>query len=339
MPARFEPDTLPRIDATPPAATCSPGPAAAPAPARPDPALRCLAVVVNHDTGDHVVRCVQSLLAEGVDRVVVVDNASQAEETARLRRFAARWPARLGLVENPDNRGFAAACNQGARQADAETLFFLNPDAVLLPGALSALQAALAADPRVGMVGGLLCNPDGSEQPGGRRVFPTPRRGFVRAFGLARFARRWPRLFSDFLLHEQPLPAGPQAVEAISGACMLMRREALWEVGGWDEDYFLHAEDLDLCMRLAQHRWAVHFVPEARIVHAKGVSSRARPYFVAWHKHLGMLIFYRKHFRRRYAEPLWWGVCAAVAARLLGVWAAIAGRSLMHRLAGGRRPG
>lgn len=333
MQARLETESLPSTGARPLAPPAPRGEAVQPA--APPLAMRCLAVVVNHDTGDHVVRCVQSLLAEGVDRVVVVDNASQPEEVARLRRFAARWPARLGLIENADNRGFAAACNQGARQAGSDTVFFLNPDAVLLPGALSTLQEALAADSRIGMVGGLLCNPDGSEQPGGRRVFPTPRRGFVRAFGLARFARRWPRLFSDFLLHEQPLPPGPQAVEAISGACMLMRREALDGVGGWDEDYFLHAEDLDLCMRLADRRWAVHFVPEARIVHAKGVSSRARPYFVAWHKHLGMLIFYRKHFRQRYAEPLWWGVCAAVSLRLLAVWAGLAWRGIARRRQGG----
>jgi hypothetical protein len=83
---------------------------------------------------------------------------------------------------------------------------FLNPDCHFQPGTVANLLAELQADERVGMVGGLLVNPDGSEQAGGRRAVPTPWRSFVRAFGLHRLAGRWPRLFFDFHLHRQPLP-------------------------------------------------------------------------------------------------------------------------------------
>jgi GT2 family glycosyltransferase len=90
------------------------------------------------------------------------------------------------------------------------------------------------------------------------------------------------------------LPAAPIDVEAISGACMLVKREALDDAGAWDEGYFLHCEDLDWCRQFAEHGWRVVFVPDALVYHEKGVSSRARPLFVEWHKHRGMLRFYRK---------------------------------------------
>jgi GT2 family glycosyltransferase len=117
---------------------------------------------------------------------------------------------------------------------------------------------------------------------------------------LSRLADRWPKLFFDFHLHEQPLPDRPIEVEAISGACMLVRREAVADVGGWDENYFLHCEDLDWCMRFRQKGWKIVFVPSARVTHAQGACSRKRPVFVEWHKHRGMMRFYRKHFRHQY---------------------------------------
>ncbi|HQQ35608.1 MAG TPA: glycosyltransferase, partial [Rugosibacter sp.] len=154
---------------------------------------------------------------------------------------------------------------------------------------------------------------DGTEQGGGRRAVPTPWRSFVRAFGLHRFAHRWPKLFYDFHLHKQALPERPIEVEAISGACMLVKRAAVEEVGLWDEGYFLHCEDLDWCMLFRQKGWQILFVPDARIVHALGACSRSRRVFVEWHKHKGMVRFYRKFFRHQYPGALMWLVT-------LGVW-------------------
>jgi GT2 family glycosyltransferase len=165
------------------------------------------------------------------------------------------------------------------------------------------------------MVGGLLLNPDGSEQAGGRRLTPTPDRTLVRSLGLQRLAKRWPRLLVDFNLHHQPLPAEPVPVEAISGACMLVKPEALAQVGLWDEHYFLHCEDLDWCMRFARAGWVILFVPSAPFIHAQGTCSKSRPLFVEWHKHKGMSRFYRKFFRRDYPLPLLWLVLAAIWAR------------------------
>jgi len=255
----------------------------------------CDVIVVNYNAGKLIGDCVASALKEGALRVIVVDNGSSDGSLAHLKAYEA--DARVSIIRNNHNSGFAAACNTGAGVCGAGTLLFLNPDCVLMPGALGHMMAVLHSDPATGMVGGFLCNPDGSEQPGGRRVFPTPRRAFVRAFGLSRLDWLFPSLCSDFLLHREPLPDEPVAVEAISGACMLVKREALVDVGLWDEGYFLHCEDLDWCMRFRLKQWRVVFVPQARVMHWRGACSRSRPFFVEWHKHRGMVRFYETYFR------------------------------------------
>jgi len=268
-------------------------------------------VIVNYNAGQLLTESVQSALTEGARHVFLVDNDSHDESLAYLETSVS--DERVRIIRNGNNLGFAAACNIGARASAAGTLLFLNPDSVLAPGALRRMIEVLESNPSIGMVGGLLCNPDGSEQPGGRRVFPTPRRAFMRAFGLSHLGKWFPSLFSDFLLHKEPLPNAPTPVEAISGACMLVRREALEDVGLWDDCYFLHCEDLDWCMRFRLNNWLVMFVPDARVIHVSGACSRSRPFFVEWHKHHGMLRFYSKFFRKRYPGPLWWLV-------VLGVW-------------------
>jgi GT2 family glycosyltransferase len=265
-------------------------------------------VIVNHNAGALLRQCVDSLLnCPLAKEIIVVDNASTDASLAAISALPG-----VRIIRNAENLGFSTACNVGYRAASASTLLFLNPDCTFKPGALTELFASLNADKQVGMVGGLLTNLDGSEQEGGRRAVPTPWRSFVRAFGLVRFADRWPRLFFDFHLHRQPLPEEAIEVEAISGACMMVKREAMQSVGEWDEGYFLHCEDLDWCMRFRQGGWKIMFVPTAKIVHALGVSGRGRPIFVEWHKHRGMMRFYRKFFRHRYPGLLMLLVGAAV---------------------------
>jgi len=293
-------------------------------------------VVVNHNAGDLLGDCLAAALAQA-RQVVLVDNASEPEPLARvLERFAGQ--ERLVVVLSALNTGFAAACNQGAALAGEAAILFLNPDCILAAGSLAALCRALDSGATVGMVGGLLTDESGLEQGGARRAVPTPWRSFVRGFGLSRLARRWPRLFSDFYLHREPLPAAAIDVEAVSGACTMVKREAFADVGSWDEGFFLHCEDLDLCMRFRGRGWRVLFVPDAPAVHHLGMCGRSRPLFVEWHKHRGMVRFYRKHFRHQY--PL--GLMGLV---VVGVWLRFAAIVCRHALAtargiltGSRRP-
>lgn len=273
--------------------------------------------MVNYNSGDFLKDCVQCALSQA-DEVLVVDNAS-ADDSVEQATACFVNERRLKIIRSAQNKGFATGCNIGIKQSQGNRILFLNPDCRLEQGAVAEMLKALEASNTVGMVGGLLINSDGSEQAGGRRAVPTPWRSFVRAFGLNRFSSRWPKLFSDYLLHNNPLPSTPEEVDAISGACMLVKREAIDDIGLWDEAYFLHCEDLDWCMRFRQKRWKIMFVPTARIFHALGVCSRSKPIFVEWHKHKGMMRFYGKFFRHQYPAILFWFVGAGVWIRFNAV--------------------
>ena len=267
------------------------------------------AVIVNYNSGSLLASCVHAVLQQ-VRQVVVVDNASSDTSLTELENKLSS--EKLHIVRLDDNVGFAAGCNAGLKLSTQPLILFLNPDCILPENSMQRMVQVIESDTHIGMVGGFLVNPDGSEQGGGRRAIPTPWRAFVRAFGLYRLEKFWPSLFFDFHLNNKPLPHTPIEVEAISGALMLVKRAAIDEVGLWDENYFLHCEDLDLCVRFKQRKWKIVFVPDAPVVHFQGACSHSRPFFVTWHKHKGMLRFYRKFFQWQYPKMLMGLVSLAV---------------------------
>ncbi len=270
-------------------------------------------IIVNYNSGDKLALCVGSIFETNTHtEVVIVDNASADNS---LTEIYSRFPddPRIKLILNQRNLGFAVACNQGARLAEGEYLLFLNPDCELQENATAIMISCLIDYPDAGMAGGQILNSDGSEQVGGRRAVPTPWRTFVRVFRLSFLSKRYPELFADYNLNQQPLPDHPIEVEVISGACMLVPRKIYEQVGGLDENYFLHCEDIDWCMSFRQKGWKVMFVPDAKISHLQGACSRSSPVFVEWYKHKGMLRFYRKYFRHQYPGVLMWLVA-------FGVW-------------------
>ncbi|HNO75134.1 MAG TPA: glycosyltransferase family 2 protein [Nitrosomonas mobilis] len=271
------------------------------------------ALIVNYNAGELLVDCALALSTQ-VGQIIVVDNASTDTSIVRLKD-AFFGDGQLNIISLQKNVGFAAGCNLGLSAVVFPYILFINPDCLISSDAVERLRQVIESDRRTGMVGGRLLNADGSEQGGSRRAIPTPWRAFVRATGLYRFARFFPTLFFDFHLHHQPLPDQPIEVEAISGALMLVRRQAIDAVGIWDEGYFLHCEDLDWCMRFRQKNWKILFVPDVPVLHHQGACSHARPFFVAWHKHRGMLRFYRKFFLHRYPVGLTWLVAIGITMR------------------------
>ena len=288
---------------------------------------QCDVVIVNFNAGVFLKQAVESVLrSPSVTHIYIVDNGSTDESLNLLPRDQGD---RLTTIRNGANLGFAAACNVGLKQATASNILILNPDCQVSDGAIERLITVLQSADRIGMVGPHLLNPDGSEQAGGRRRLPTPSLvlfGAAAALGLRRFL---PVHVPDFLLHQDPLPSSPVEVEAISGACMMVRREMITDIGPLDEEYFLHCEDLDWCMRARRHGWKVLFVPDAKVVHQKGVSSRSRPLSVEYHKHKGMVRFYNKLLSER---PRW--LLAVVSA---GVWTRYAAIAMVHLLSRGVR--
>ncbi len=285
------------------------------------------AVIVNFNGGPLLAEAVRSVLASSVAvDILVADNGSTDGSLELLRRLVGS-DARLRIIENRRNLGFARACNLLLAQARGDYLLVLNPDALIQPDTVEHMVKALQVHPEAGMAGCLIRNPDGSEQAGCRRLVPTPGRSLVRVLHLHRLFPHQPR-FGDFVLTREPLPSGPVPVEAISGAFMLVRRKVIERVGAFDDAYFMHCEDLDWCMRVRQAGWHILFVPEVEIVHYKGTCSQGRPVRVLWHMHKGMMRFYRKFFRHQYPLPLLALVAVAVWTR----FGLLAARALMQRV-------
>jgi GT2 family glycosyltransferase len=272
-------------------------------------------IVVNFNAGEALIRCVESVLAQAEPATVtVIDNAS-ADGSADLAaaRFADRDEVRL--IRNDGNPGFATAVNQAVSGEPREYLLILNPDCELRPGALEALRQALDEEPAPGLAGPMVIDPDGRPARGTLRRFPDPWRSFLSVTGLWRLGRHSEAFrgvemgASEFVCAE--------VAEAVSGACMLVRKRLFLDLGGMDQAYRLHCEDLDLMYRLRQKGHPCLFVPNARVVHLQGVSSRSRPVWVHVQKHRGMQRFFRKFQARQYALPMRWLVLAGIWLRFL----------------------
>jgi hypothetical protein len=294
-------------------------------------------ITVSFNSGAHLAACVRSVLASSEPvEVLVVDNGSTDDGLDRLRGDL-NGEARVRILENGANLGFARANNRAIGEARGRWILLLNPDCTVEPTTVGRVREVLESEADAGMAGCLILNPDGTEQAGCRRERPTPKKALVRALGLGGVARRLgidQRLARDFVRRGDPLPERPVEVDAISGAFMLVRRDAIQVVGGLDEGYFLHCEDLDWCERFRRAGWRVLFVPSVVVVHDKGASSRGRPVRVLWHMHRGMIRYYVKFFRDQHPLPLLWLVVAGVWVRF-GTLVAL---GLTRRLLGAGEP-
>lgn len=248
-------------------------------------AERVSIIVVTADSGVSSRACVARALASCAPvEVIVVDNASRDGVPQALERAFAGDP-RVRVIYNGANLGFGPAVNRAARQARGDALLILNPDCLLEPGTLPRLLAVLDAHPDAGIVGAVGCAADGTPDPASRRRDPL----LARALNtLMRRAQR------EGINVAGPIPRATLDVENLSGALMLLPAAAFARLGGFDERYFLHCEDLDLCRRARDAGFRVLLAGDVRVLHAKGGSSRRRPVFVSYHKHRGMWRWFRK---------------------------------------------
>ena len=251
-------------------------------------------IIVNYNAGGVVTRSVASVLATpGLLRLIVADNASSDGSCEQLLRLQAE-NAGFELIQNRENLGFARAVNACAANIREPYLLILNPDCELCPGALGALLEAMQRDPQAGLASPLVEDGTGRILRGTVRSFPDPWKAMMTASGLWRLSRILPRL-KGVDASSGELPRETCRVEAVSGACMLIRTGLFHELGGFDEGFGMHFEDLDLMFRLSLRKHYCLFVPAARAIHVPGTSSRSRRWWVHRQKHLGMQRFFRKH--------------------------------------------
>jgi GT2 family glycosyltransferase len=247
-------------------------------------------VMVVYRTGPALGESLRRVLAdERVDELVVVDNGSTPEEVAVMDAAAAEDP-RCRLLRGHGNVGFARGANLGASAAHGRVLVFLNPDAFLEAGCTDALRAALEGQPSPCLVGARVMNTDGTEQRGARRGEVTP---VTTLLSLTQLSRAGPLRRFEIHREDEAAPTGPIPVPTISGACFAMTRADFSAIGGFDEGYFLHVEDVDLCWRVRQSGGQVLFHPGARVVHL-GSTSRKAPVIVEYWKGLGLARYFRK---------------------------------------------
>ncbi len=228
-------------------------------------------IIVNWNAAAYLPAALDSLFAAQGDltmEVILVDNASSDDSLDLVRR---QYP-QVRIIANAVNRGFAAGNNQGIREAQGRYILLLNPDTELPPHALGEMVAFMDAHPQVGVVGPRLQGARGKVQGGAAGYDPSLTTIFNFATFLYRLApRRFRGLWLPRSLYESqdPIP-----VDWVSGAAMLLRREALDDAGLMNERYFMYSEDVELCRRVREHGWQVMCLPGIHVTHHIGGSSR-----------------------------------------------------------------
>lgn len=273
-------------------------------------------IIVSHNSAGHLDACLASLgryLAEADTEVVVVDNASRDDSRAILARVAPR----ARLIASERNLGFAAAVNRGLAATTAPYVLWVNPDSELLDGGALTLIAYLDSNPRVGIAGPRILDPDGALQRSAR-AFPSydwavgHRHSLLtRLFPANPYSKRYLRTDLD--------PGRVQDVDWVSGACLLHRREVSDRLGGLDERFFMYCEDVDFCLRARQAGWTTRYHPGLSVRHQVAGSTRRTPARMLFERHRSLWRYYLKHFPRGVLidAAAWsaiWGRCALVVA-------------------------
>jgi N-acetylglucosaminyl-diphospho-decaprenol L-rhamnosyltransferase len=280
-------------------------------------------IIVSWNTRDLLLRCLESLKAEAVRSrlyvdAIVVDNASKDGSAEAVRE---KYPDVTVLAQS-ENLGFAAGSNLGIREADGSAILILNPDTELLPGSLSTLWNTLNVAPHVGLVAPVLVNPDGTFQSAGYR-FPGLIQTILDVFPIH------PRLVESSLNGRFDRGDGmtPFMVDHPLGACMLVRREVIDQVGGFDKSFFMYSEEIDWCRRIKAAGWTVLVAPQAEVIHHGGKSTSQSPETMRPQLHRSRSAYHRRYQSEPFHRSLSMLLSAGIALKQTGLPIPTGGRT------------
>lgn len=267
-------------------------------------------VIVSYNVRHLLAQCLESVYRASTRlhvEIWVVDNASTDHSIGYLRE---RYPE-VHYIANTENHGFSYANNQALRQCRGRHVLLLNPDTLVGEDVLEGCVRFLDSHPRVGATGVRMLNPNGSFAPESRRGLPTPFTSFCKMVGLQKLFPMSRTFGRYYMCYQDVEEANP--IEIISGAFCMVRREALDKVGLLDESFFMYGEDIDFSYRLLLAGWQNYYLP-LTILHYKGESTAHSSFRYVHVFYNAMLIFFRKHFSRRY-RLLGRFICLAVRVR------------------------
>ncbi|MBL8026129.1 MAG: glycosyltransferase [Fibrobacteres bacterium] len=253
-------------------------------------------VIVSWNVSGFLNHCLDSVMraCTGIEsEIIVVDNASTDNTSEMIRE---KYPD-VRLIENAENRGYGVANNQGLDISRGNYVLFLNPDTILPRDALKLSIDYLTEHPKAGVMSLKLVDADGSFQAACRRGFPTPSAAFYRMTGLSALfprSRRFGKYNLTYLDEDETVP-----VDAVCGAYMLGRADILKKIGGFDKDFFMYGEDIDLCWRVRKEGYDVVYHPVSDVIHFKGESSRKNRLKSAVSFYDSMFIFSKKYFAEK----------------------------------------
>ncbi len=242
-------------------------------------------ITVNYDSWPHTLRLVGSLRQTGYEdlEIVVVDND---------RRAVPELPRHERLIRNLENLGFARACNVGIAASGGELVVLINPDALVRRNFFEELENFFERNPAVGVAGPRIVDSEGNLQLSARKELSFISSLLGRTSLLTRLFPKSPLVKRLFPAADEP--SEPTKVDWVSGACMVLRRRTLEEIGPMDERFFMYFEDADLCRRAREAGWLVYYLPQVQILHHTGASSRSRPRAI-WNLHKSAFLYHRKH--------------------------------------------
>jgi len=275
--------------------------------------------IVNWNTRDLLRNCLKAIDSHppvGEYEIIVVDNASPDASAQMVKE---EFP-RFRLLANSENLLYAKASNQALAMARGELVMLLNPDTEVKEGCLARLSEFLQNNPQAAAAAPRLRWPDGSIQPS-CRSFPKPRAILM---DILRLSRVFPgcEICGEYRMTFFPHDSLREVDQPMASALML-KREALEEIGGFDEGFPMFFNDVDLCFRLRQAGWKIFFLPEAEALHHYGSSTAQRKREMIAQSHESLLRFYRKHYRRRVGGLGYWTVILlSRAGRCLRLFAA-----------------